>query len=438
MVEGEDREKLNDLLGKVNKILFHEINTSNFYSAVQPAMEDFCIQQACVSVNPTADGKGLEFRHFSPFQYAFRKSSDGMPDHVYLKEWRTGRQLLEEHRDELGQEMIELLEEKPLKEYCTTITVTPIEDTDKYLHMIVLDKASSRDSTVLFRQEVPRQAFKIARWGEDQLGLDGFGPGMVAYPDVRFLNNLKENALMHMELQNAGVYTGTDDGIFNPHNVTIEPGAIIPVLSNDNQNPTLRPLPISSNLELAQFEIRELRAEVLKTFYADRFSQVGDSKLSPTEVMMKAKIIAQELGPAYAQLQREFMLPMIYDIVDILKQQGKIPKQVEVGTGIIDVVFISQLAQSQRLQEVESMMQFSAMIDQQAQLDPAITSIVDRPKMMYTIAEAMQIPREVIRDQDAAKQVTEQGMKNVATIQGMTEQAAGGPPDDAAQAAPIQ
>ena len=83
----------------------------------------------------------------------------------------------------------------------------------------------------------------------------GRGPAMQSLPDVRSLNKAKEFVLQKAAIDLAGMYTATDDGVTNPYNMVIAPGVVIPVGSNNTNNPSIQRLDTGSNLALAQFEI---------------------------------------------------------------------------------------------------------------------------------------------------------------------------------------
>jgi len=70
----------------------------------------------------------------------------------------------------------------------------------------------------------------------------GRGTAMQALPDVRSLNKAKEFVLQKAAIDLAGMYTATDDGVTNPYNMVIAPGVVIPVGSNNSNNPSIQRL----------------------------------------------------------------------------------------------------------------------------------------------------------------------------------------------------
>ena len=89
------------------------------------------------------------------------------------------------------------------------------------------------DKLLLEQATYPVRTRLATRWTKVPGNSYGSGPGQKALADVRALNKLKELSLKQAVLAVAAPYTVLDDGIINPMTVSIEPGEMIPVTSND-------------------------------------------------------------------------------------------------------------------------------------------------------------------------------------------------------------
>ncbi len=74
--------------------------------------------------------------------------------------------------------------------------------------------------------------FIVARYMKVAGEIYGRGPLVTAIADIKTLNKTVELVLKNASLSIAGVYTAADDGVLNPQNVKIQPGAIIGVARN--------------------------------------------------------------------------------------------------------------------------------------------------------------------------------------------------------------
>ena len=61
----------------------------------------------------------------------------------------------------------------------------------------------------------------------------GRGPVLYALPDIKTLNKVVELTLKNASISIGGVFTAVDDGVLNPQTISIVPGAVIGVSSNE-------------------------------------------------------------------------------------------------------------------------------------------------------------------------------------------------------------
>ena len=146
---------------------------------------------------------------------------------------------------------------------------------------------------------------------------------MQALPDVRSLNKAKEFVLQKAAIDLAGMYTATDDGVTNPYNMVIAPGVVIPVGSNNTNNPSIQRLDTGSNLALAQFEIVELQNAIKLALFNDLRDPAGPVR-SATEVAIESRELAKRIGSAFGRLQTEILVPILKRVVAILTRRGLI------------------------------------------------------------------------------------------------------------------
>jgi hypothetical protein len=133
----------------------------------------------------------------------------------------------------------------------------------------------------------------------------GRGPVLDVLPDIRTANKVKEYILKNAALQMTGVYTAISDGTWNPHTVTIAPGSIIPVGSNSNQNPSLRPLENSGRMDVGQIILEDLQANINKALFAEPLGAVDDPVKSATEQMLRTQEMLRTSGASFGRLNTE-------------------------------------------------------------------------------------------------------------------------------------
>ena len=254
----------------------------------------------------------------------------------------------------------------------------------------------------------------------------GRGPALQALPDVRSLNKAKEFVLQKAAIDLAGMYTATDDGVTNPYNISISPGVVIPVGSNNSSNPSLQRLDTGSNLALAQFEINELQVSIKKALFNDLRDPTGAVR-SATEVAIESRELAKRIGSAFGRLQTEVLVPIIKRVAAILTRRGLI-QPLQLDGQDIEIKFTSPLARAQDAEDILNVQQAVQFVLQNAGPDQAKIGFKIEDFGTW-VAEKSGMPAELVRSKlekeqiiQAGAQVAQAGMKtSEPPMQGQTQ-----------------
>ncbi|MBR0682752.1 hypothetical protein GXW74_19830 [Roseomonas eburnea] len=136
----------------------------------------------------------------------------------------------------------------------------------------------------------------------------GRGPAMMALPDIRVANELKEILLEHADLILSGMFQYDDDGVFNPDTAELGPGALIPRASGSRG---LEPLEIPSDLRVADLQLSETQAQIREAMFVNDLGDLGKTPRSATEVMQRTADRARRLAGAYGRLLTEWLFPQV-------------------------------------------------------------------------------------------------------------------------------
>ena len=183
----------------------------------------------------------------------------------------------------------------------------------------------------------------------------GRGPALQVLPDVKSLNKVKEFSLQKAAIDLAGMWTATDDGVVNPYNITVAPGVVIPVGSNNSANPSLMRMDTNSNLQLAEFQINELQQSIKRALFNDLRDPNGPVR-SATEVAIEAREIAKRIGSAYGRLQTEVLVKILKRVVFILARRGEI-QPINIDGKEVEIKFTSPLATAQDMEDLMAVQQ---------------------------------------------------------------------------------
>ena len=239
-------------------------------------------------------------------------------------------------------------------------------------------------------------------------------PALQALPDVRSLNKAKEFVLQKAAIDLAGMYTATDDGVTNPYNLSISPGIVIPVGSNNSSNPSIQRLDTGSNLQLAQFQINDMQMAIKKALFNDLRDPTGAVR-SATEVAIESRELAKRIGSAFGRLQTEVLIPIVKRVAAILTRRGIITPIALDGRDI-DIKFLSPLAKAQDGEDILSVQQAIAFVMQTAGPDQIGIGFKVEDFASW-VGGKTGMPAELIRSDIEKKQIMEAGV--AAQQQGM-------------------
>ena len=234
----------------------------------------------------------------------------------------------------------------------------------------------------------------------------GRGPALQALPDVKSLNKAKEFTLQKAAIDLAGMYTATDDGVTNPYNISISPGVVIPVGSNNSSNPSIQRLDTGANLQLSQFVISDLQMNIKKALFNDLRDPTGAVR-SATEVAIESRELAKRIGSAFGRLQTEVLIPIIKRVVAILTRRGLI-QPLQLDGRDIDIKFTSPLARSQDSEDILNVQQAVQFVLQNAGPDEAKIGFKLEDFGTW-VAEKAGVPASLVRSDSEKQQIIQAG-----------------------------
>ncbi len=240
--------------------------------------------------------------------------------------------------------------------------------------------------------------------------------------DQKTLNKTLEPVLKNASLAVSGVYTAADDGVINPQNVKIQPGAIIPVARNGGpQGPSLTPLPKSADFNVAQLVINDMRMNIKKMLLDDTLPPDNMSARSATEVVQRRNELAQNLGAAFGRLITEAMVPIVSRILFIMDQNGDIDLPLKINGEEVKIVPISPLAQAQNMEELNDVMQFVQIV---AGMGPEAMMTIKKDEIIDFVAERLGVPGKLLTTPEEREQIAQQYGQMQAMAQQQQAQAA--------------
>lgn len=388
----EDRKaQAQAALSAYTERMFETLRQTNFDLAMGEFLLDLCVGTAVMMIMPGDEATPIRFTPIPQYLVAIEEGPFGNVDNVYRKLRMKAENIRQEYPDaDISPQLQDIIDNTPSKDIDLVDAVIYDQDRGVYCYHVIWP---AKQQELVYRT-MRSNPFVVARYMKVPGEIYGRGPLVTAIPDIKTLNKTLELVLKNASIAVAGVYTAADDGILNPSNVKIQPGSVISVARNGGaQGPSLQPLPRSSDFNVSQIVINDLRMNVKKILMDDTLPPDNMSARSATEIAERTRELATNLGSAFGRLINETMVPVVTRILYVMDQQGLIDLPLRVNGLEVKVTPVSPLSQAQKLQEVQDAMQYAQIA---IGMGPAGVATVSVNRLLDFIADRMGIDRRIL------------------------------------------
>lgn len=236
------------------------------------------------------------------------------------------------------------------------------------------------------------------RWMKSPGDIYGRSPVMKALPDIKTANRVVELILKNASIAVTGIWQADDDGVLNPANIELVPGAIIPKAVGSQG---LKALEMPARFDVSQLVLDDLRARIRHALLTDRLGQVSGPRMTATEVLERAAESALLLGATYGRLQCELLTPLIVRAHAILRRRGEIP-DIDLDGRTVAIDYRSPLARAQGHRNIQNTLTWLSSV---AAMGPDGLSAVDLPAAARSLGEALGVPPDLIRPESGESAV---------------------------------
>ncbi len=414
MVPEERKAELNTILERVREIFFAVLHSSNFDSSNNEVLLDLAVgtgamlilegtvERPVLFISVPASQITLESGPWDTVSAVFRFKSIKIRN--IQAEWPDAKlsESLAQQMDQDNDAEIRVIEAT----YGDAAKIAVGDDTVWYYDVIEQAGDSNLEGARIVERDFDFNPWVTPRWIRVAGETYGRGPVVQALPDIKTENKIVEYILKNMALQISGVYTGVSGGYFNPMAVDIAPGVVIPVDSNGGtRGPSLQPLELSGNFNMADLELGQLRDNIKGFLLDNKLPPDTAAKVrSATEIIERIKELAKDIGSPFGRLITEYVQPVARNTLHILEKRGMIPKVKIDGLGV-GIQILSPLAQEQNLNDVETLVRGLTIGSQFGQELFLLTTKLE--EAIPKIYELMGIPPELVRSDQEKKQLTQ-------------------------------
>lgn len=398
----DERDNVEKLLEESTDIFFSHLNHSNFSTEISPSFMDLGIGTGAIMAEEN-DFDDLDILRFSnvPLSELYPETP---VKGIIESSWR--RQKVEAGMikrlwpdADLPQSLTNMAQKRPETEVDILNGMLFNPEARNYYQVIIHEKSKA----LLFDQSFNSKRLIIFRWHVQPGETYGRGPIMQVLSDIRTANKVKQFILENAAIQMSGMYTGVDDGIFNPHTARIAPGVILPVASNATGNPSLAALPRAGDIGIGGIVLEDLQTNINKALFSDPLGEITDPVRSATENLIRQQEHLKQSGASFGRLFSELVEPLVEAVTDILVSRGKLPA-IKIDGRDVTLKQVSPLAQSQSLEEFQnSQVWFSTVSQLPPEIVAASVKVEELPKFWQ---EKLSVPADLIRTDEERDQVS--------------------------------
>jgi len=235
--------------------------------------------------------------------------------------------------------------------------------------------------------ESPLIAF---RWLKTPGEIYGRSPVMKALPDIKTANKVVELILKNASIAVTGIWQADDDGVLNPSNIELKPGAIIPKAVGSQG---LKPLEMPGRFDVSQIVLEDLRSRIRHALLGDTLGPITGSKMTATEVLERSGEMALLLGATYGRLQSELMTPLIKRAFAILRRRGEVP-DINIDGRLVELDYRAPLARAQGQRNVQNTLSW---IQSVLAMGGEAATAINLPEAARFLGDALGVPSDLIR-----------------------------------------
>jgi len=198
---------------------------------------------------------------------------------------------------------------------CFDVLEAILPETGEYVYDAIL---LNDGAPLLLKQGSFQKSPAISfRWMKSPGEIYGRSPVMKSLPDIKTANKIVELVLKNASIAVTGIWQADDDGVLNPANIELVPGAIIPKAVGSQG---LKPLEMPGRFDVSELMLNDLRDRIRHALLSDKLGPIVSNKMSATEVLERSNDMALLLGATYGRLQSELLTPLIERAFSILKR----------------------------------------------------------------------------------------------------------------------
>jgi hypothetical protein len=236
--------------------------------------------------------------------------------------------------------------------------------------------------------------YLVPRFSVAQGEVYGRGPGMIALPDTKQLNQMEQDIMRAAQKKIDPPVLMVKDSFVGP--IRFTPSGVSYVRGTSASD-KMAAFPMPGDLGYGEQKEEQKRQAIGNIFYNNMLQLVEKDRMTAAEVYQRTEEKLRLMGPMLGRLQSEFLEPLIGRLFGIMLRQGLLPSPPRIMRGHeLHVQFVSPLAKAQRVTEAQGIMRTLEMMLPAANIKPEILDVLDWDKTIRHIADVNSVPAVLV------------------------------------------
>lgn len=238
--------------------------------------------------------------------------------------------------------------------------------------------------------------FSSSFWTRKPGSVYGIGVGVKALPELNQLNALRYYSTFGLMFRAAPIWLANENHMLDYDRLTMKPNEIIPVQNTGRDNPTLTPLTLGDDPNVAQWNQIQMEMNIKSVMLSDTIPNQTNKQMTATEIAERRARLNVTNNNMVAVAQK-----MLEDDVRwLLYKFAEIPGFYPEGFNVAEYADgVRVTLASTEVKDTEQIQSLATMVDMfnAATPDGTLTATsLDIPKFANRVAELLRVPKDLV------------------------------------------
>ena len=402
-------EENKEWLESCTDTMYMALDRSNFQQEIHELYTDLVVfGTGCMMIeDDDRDFVRFSTRHINEIYIS--ENDKGIVDVVHRKFKLTARAAYNQFGDNLPKRILDILKSDPYDEVTLHQCIKPNDNLNPYkmdnksmpFVSIYYDGEDEEIISISGFNEFP---FVVPRWLKSSTEVYGRSPSMTALPDIKMINKMSETTIKAAQKMVDPPLLVPDDSFILP--IRTQPGGLNFYRSGTRDR--VEPLNIGANTPLGLNIEEQRRTAIKQAYFVDQLLMSQNITMTATEVMQRNEEKMRLLAPVLGRMQSEMLQPLINRVFNILLRKNILPVPPEELQGQnVDIEYVSPLARSQKVGDVQAIMRTLEVVMPLSQTEP-VMDYIDSDKLVTHLGDVLGVPSKVMRSPQEVQALRQQ------------------------------